>query len=165
MRKDRVIIKTILDATSVKHYVSISLKHNLKIMKTNLYYFFIPAIIMVFAFSCEKDDTVRADCVQGKYKGEYCEGAVIQILDDHKIGKDWESMYGDETYKNSVVASIDSLMAKSLNSSDSYFSIDSVFYFRYVGGGYPRKQYNICEPSASITITFVSKNPCQNNEK
>ncbi|WP_125185159.1 hypothetical protein [Botryobacter ruber] len=130
-------------------------------MKRNVY---LILFIGLFAFSCKDQPLIHTDCVRGKYIGEYCEGVVIQIPDDHKIGKEWKSTYSSETYKNSVVASIDSLLAKSLGNPNSYFSPDSVFYFKYKDGGYPRKQYNVCEPSAFITITFISKNSCVTNE-
>lgn len=115
--------------------------------------------IGLFAFSCE-DQELKSDCVFGKYIGNYCEGVVVQIQDDHKIGRDWKSMFSDEFYTNSVVASIDTLMAKGID--PNFFSSDSVLYFKYRDGGYGRKQFSICEPSAFITITFISKSPCQN---
>ncbi|MCL6260906.1 hypothetical protein M3O96_17515 [Aquiflexum sp. TKW24L] len=115
--------------------------------------------IGLFAFSCEDQD-LKLDCIRGKYIGNYCEGAVIQILDDHKIARDWKSMFSDEVYTNSVVASIDTLIAKGLD--PDFFSTDAVFYFKYREGGYGRKQFSICEPSAFVTITYISKNPCVN---
>jgi hypothetical protein len=98
------------------------------------------------------------------YTGNYCEGIVVKILDDHKIGKNWDSMDGTVSYTNSILASVDSLLIKSLSNPASYFSKDSIFYFQYKDGGYARKQYNVCEPSSFVTITFVSKNPCIKNE-
>jgi hypothetical protein len=118
--------------------------------------------IGLFAFSCEDQD-LKSDCILGKYIGSYCEGAVVQILDNNKIGRDWKSMFSDEVYTNSVVASIDTLMAKGL--APDFFSTDSVFYFKYRNGGYARKQFNVCEPSAFITITFISKKPCLNENE
>lgn len=102
----------------------------------------------------------------GKYIGNYCEGAVVQILDNHKIGRDWKNpftTFGPEAYVNSVVASIDTLIAKKLD--PDFFSTESVFYFKYREGGYGRKQFSNCEPSAFITITFISKNRCVNENE
>lgn len=113
-----------------------------------------------FSFSCEDQD-LHSDCLHGKYIGDYCEGAVIQILDDHKIGRDWNNpftTFGPETYTNSVVASIDTLIAKEID--PDFFSPGVEFYFKYRDGGYVRKQFSNCEPSAFITITFISENPC-----
>lgn len=118
--------------------------------------------IGLFAFSCEDQD-LGADCVYGKYTGDYCEGAVIQILDDHKIGRDWTSMFSDEVYTKSVVASIDTLISMGLN--PDFFSVGTEFYFTYRDGGFGRKQFSICEPSSFITITFISKTPCLNENK
>lgn len=113
--------------------------------------------IGLFAFSCEDQD-LRSDCVRGRYIGTYCEGAVIQILSDHRIGKDWKGMFSDEVYTNSVVASIDTLIAKGID--PDFLTLDAEFYFKYRDGGYARKEFSICEPSAFITITYISENPC-----
>ncbi len=113
--------------------------------------------IGLFAFSCEDQD-LKSDCVHGRYIGTYCEGAVIQILSDHIIGKDWKGMFNDEVYTNSVVASIDTLIAKGID--PDFFTPDAEFYFKYRDGGYSRKEFSICEPSAFITITYISENPC-----
>jgi len=118
----------------------------------------------LLSFGCESDKVITKDCVKGMYTGNYCEGIVVKILDDHKIGKNWDSMDGTVSYTNSIVASVDSLLMKSLTNPTSYFSKDSIFYFQYKEGGYSRKQYNICEPHSVVTISFVSKNPCLKNE-
>lgn len=132
-------------------------------MKTRFSYLIhLTSILLVF--SCESDKEIPQDCVKGMYTGNYCEGIVVRILDDHKIGKSWNSMDGTVSYTNSIVASVDSLLLKSLSNPTCYFSKDSIFYFQYMEGGYPRKQYNICEPSSFLTISFVSKNPCTKNE-
>lgn len=119
-------------------------------------------IMGLFSFACE-EQLMESDCVYGRYVGEYCEGVVVQILDDHKIGNNWQSMFSDETYSNSVVASIDTLMAKKIDSG--LFSEGSEFHFKYKDGGYGRKQYSVCEPSASITITYLSEQPCVKNDE
>ena len=133
----------------------------------------IHAIVLILwvgiAAGCQNDSNTIAlshECVKGKYLGRYCEGFVIQILDDSKIGRDWDSMHDSATYSNSVVASVDSLLLNSLSSGQSahYFSEGSVFFFQYKEGGYPRRQYNICEPSPFITISFLSKEACVDNE-
>jgi hypothetical protein len=125
------------------------------IMKTIL----IPILVLVFlAVSCRYQSLVTPDCVHGRYVGRYCGGDVIQILDGHKIGKDWRGIFDDTQYTNSVVASIDSLLVKRIDTS--YFSEGYEFYFQYTEGGYGRKTFENCEPSASITITSVSKDPC-----
>jgi len=112
---------------------------------------------LVIGVGCVEDDTLQTDCIRGKYLGNYCEGAVVQILGEHKIGRDWKSMFSDEVYTNSVVASIDTLMAKDLD--PDFFSTGAEFHFKYRDGGYGRKQFSVCEPSAFIIITFVSKIP------
>lgn len=121
----------------------------------------IVAIVIIGNFGCEKDEIMINNCIKGKFIDTYCEGIVIQILDEADIGIDWNGMYDDKLFTNSVVASVDSLMAKSIATPEIYFSTDSVFYFKYINGGYPRKQYNLCEPSSFITITYVSKSPCK----
>lgn len=133
-------------------------------MKTRISYLtHLTSILLVFG--CESDNAVTKDCVKGMYTGSYCEGIVIKILDSHRIGRNWHSMDGTVSYTNSIVASVDSLFLKSLSNPTSYFTKDSIFYFQYKKGGYPRKQFNVCEPASFLTITFVSKHPCIKNEK
>ena len=122
--------------------------------------------ICCFAFSCDRHSVKPEECVKGKFLGSYCEGAVFQIIDDHKIGMDWKDMYGTRMYRNSIVATIDSTLGGSVHNWNSYVTTtDSVFFFKYRDGGYPRKQYNICEPDAFLTITFISQTGCSNNEQ
>lgn len=133
-------------------------------MKTKIKYCVVAVIALVF-FGCENNDaSLKQDCVRGRYVGPYCEGIVVEILDDHKIGQYWKSTYGTETYSNSVVASIDTTLLRSLSSAESYFMEDSIFFFQYRDGGYARKLYNVCDPSPFITIFFVSKNSCDTDE-
>jgi hypothetical protein len=132
-------------------------------MKTRFSYL-IHLTSILFAFGCDSGKAITKDCVKGQYTGNYCEGIVVKVLDDHKIGKSWNSLNGTVSYANSIVASVDSLLLKSLSNPTSYFSKDSIFYFQYREGGYPRKQYNVCEPASFLTISFVSKNPCTKNE-
>lgn len=121
-------------------------------------------LIVSICSSCnEVDSPSQLDCVRGKFVGYYCEGIVIKILDNNDIGTDWIGMFDSKTYENSVVASIDSLLTKNLSNHSSLFPADSIFYFDYKHGGYPRIQYNICDPSAYITITNISET-CTNSE-
>ena len=124
--------------------------------------FFLSMVILLVGVGCSENNRFKSDCIRGKYIGEYCEGVVIKILDKHELGEDWVNIFDNNIiYNNSVVASIDTLMVKSTSINNDLLSPDSVFYFRYRNGGYGRKQYNIYEPSASITITYVSNQPCQ----
>ena len=123
---------------------------------------FILFAISFIGMGCRQDNSFKSDCIRGMYIGEYCEGIVIKILDDHEIGRDWENIFDNSIiYRNSVVASIDTLMVNTTSINSDLLSPDSVFYFKYRDGGYGRKQFNICEPSAFITITYVSNKQCQ----
>ncbi len=108
--------------------------------------------------SCERNSSNQ--CVKGMYIGDYCSGYAIKILDNSKIGKNWNGMYDSKVYENSVVASVDSIYLKSVVQISQYFTPGSVFYFKYIDGGYPRPEFNICDPSAFITITSLSVTPC-----
>lgn len=125
--------------------------------------FILPIIVATIIIgSCDKNEaTINKNCIKAKFIGTYCEGIVIQIIDGADIGIDWNGMYDGKSYTNSVVASVDSLLAKSIEVPEIYFSVDSVFYFKYNNGGYPRNHYNLCEPSAFITISYISKNRCE----
>ena len=114
------------------------------------------------ASQCGKNNEVNLACVKGKYLGIYCEGAVIQILDNVPIGKNWKSPFTSKNYQNCVVASLDTTIFKGTGNYPSVLarSTDSTFYFKYKDGGYSRKEYNLCEPSAFITITGVSETTC-----
>lgn len=80
----------------------------------------LPIIIALLGSGCERNDEaiLKLPCIKGKYLGKYCEGVVIQILDDADIGKDWENMYTNQLYSNAVVASLDSLLTESGYSPD-----------------------------------------------
>jgi hypothetical protein len=99
-------------------------------------------------------------CIKGMFIGYYCEGCVIKILDNSNIGKSWSGMYDSKLYENSVVASVDSIYIKTVPGVNQYFTSGSIFYFKYIDGGYPRKEFNICNPSPFITITSLSISPC-----
>lgn len=106
-------------------------------------------------------------CIKGKYVGTYCEGIVVEILEESDIAMDWEGMFDSKTYMNSIVASIDTLFLSTLKNREEFeeFILEgNVFYFQYKLGGYPRKEYSICEPSSYITISNISKT-CHDNIK
>jgi len=124
--------------------------------------FIVAIILMAIGSSCNRNDSQPSKCVKGKLVEFYCDGIVVQIIDNHAIGKDWNG-YNSIFYKNSVLASLDSNIFKQ-PFSISIFPKDSVFYFQYKEGGYPRLQKNNCSPSAFITIVSTSPNPCTNNK-
>jgi hypothetical protein len=98
--------------------------------------------------------------------GTYCGGVIVQILDDHDLGSDWQAPLGSgmQQYNHSVVASIDTLLSPpGFQSIQFFFPKDSIFYFQYTEGGYANKAYVLCEPTPSITIKVVSTKPCQMN--
>jgi len=116
--------------------------------------------LLTIGSSCNNsNDTKPSNCVKGKFIGFYCDGVVIQILDNHTIGKDWKNQFNSIFYKNSVIASMDSIVFKRSFKTSVFFK-DSVFYFQYKDGGYPRVQYNLCEPVPFITVFAISKNLC-----
>jgi hypothetical protein len=110
--------------------------------------------ITIVINSCEKKSSDQ--CIKGKYVGTYCGGIVIQILDQSTIGKNWNNQFNDLQYINCVVASVDSVYLKSIIDPGRYFTRDSIFYFKYIDGGYPSQLFIICEPSPFITITSLS---------
>lgn len=121
----------------------------------------ISSLFIFLNVSCEKaDEGDQTTCVKGKYIGTYCEGMAIEIIDDNKIGSDFIGMFDNKKYTNTIIASVDSVLLNSMQNPDAYFTKDSIFYFKYKNGGYPRLTYNICEPSSSITLTYISKQPC-----
>lgn len=122
-----------------------------------LFSFFLAGIIGLLG--CEGSSEVGEKCVKGKYLGKvpYCSGNIIQILEGTDAGKTWTSE--GHTYENCFAASLDSVYAKS--ASDPFnLKQDSVFYFTYREGGYPRKEYVACEPESFITITQTFLNSC-----
>ncbi len=130
-------------------------------LKQLLFFF----ILILLNVRCEDlENSLNDQCIKGKYIGENCAGVIIQLLEEHRIAQDWVSIDGKRTYTNAVVASIDTTFARQTGNIGNYFSGDSIFYFQYINGGYPLYQYIFCEPSASITITYLSEKPCLNNE-
>jgi hypothetical protein len=116
--------------------------------------------ITIVINSCEKRSSER--CIKGMFVGPYCFGSVIQILDQSGIGKNWNNQFNGLQYTNCVLASVDSVYFKSIIDPERYFSKDSIFYFKYIEGGYSSQLFIICEPSPFITITSLSLVPCSN---
>lgn len=128
----------------------------------NLPYFFIILIIYFFQ-GCLENET-RDHCLQGRFIGSYCEGMVVEIIGDSDIAINWEGMFDSETYSNSVVASLDTVFlsqATDRNELEAFILAGNSFYFQYRMGGYPRKQFNICNPSPFVTIFNISELPCR----
>jgi hypothetical protein len=114
---------------------------------------------LIGLLSCVDSPDFKEKCVKGKYLGTvpYCLGNVIQILDGTNSGKTWTS--DGRVYENCFAASLDSVYAKSV--SDPFnLKQDSIFYFTYREGGYPRKEYVACQPESFITITQTYLNSC-----
>jgi len=119
-------------------------------------------LITLTAFaSCTTLSKDENKCVKGKFIDTYCSGYVIQILDNSVKGKEWEGSHNGKLYKNSLVASFDTTIFTTGTHPDPLNTeLDSIFYFKFREGGYPRQEFNICEPSPFITITYTSPNPC-----
>nr|WP_295924600.1 hypothetical protein [uncultured Dyadobacter sp.] len=109
--------------------------------------------------SCVDADGVQSRCLQGKYLGMYCEGAVIQLFNDEGPGKTWKNQFGTTMFTNCVVANLDTTVFKGITDPFNMKG-DSVFYFQFRDGGYARKEFKVCEPSSFITITKTSLGPC-----
>jgi hypothetical protein len=124
-----------------------------------LFVMYISFLFTISVTSCSQQSGL-AYCIKGQYVGSYCSGSVINILDKTGIGKTWKGQDGTN-YTNAVVASIDSIYIKSVVHPDNYFKQGTIFYFKYRDGGYPRLEYNLCEPAPFITITYLSLSPCQ----
>ncbi|MDZ7606766.1 MAG: hypothetical protein U5K79_14520 [Cyclobacteriaceae bacterium] len=117
-------------------------------------------LLILIAVSCEVyENSGQTECLKGKYLGDNCQGVAIQILEEHRIAQDWVSIDGKRTYTNAVVASIDTIYAQQAGNIGDYFSGDSIFYFQYINGGYPRYQYIFCEPSPLSQSLICPKNP------
>lgn len=118
--------------------------------------------IGLFVQGCLENDT-REICLQGRYAGAYCGGMIVEILGKSDIAKDWEGMFDSETYSNSVVASLDTVFLSQVaerNELEAFILAGNSFYFQYRMGGYPRKQFNLCNPSAFVTIFNISESLC-----
>ncbi|MCH7414339.1 hypothetical protein MM213_12645 [Belliella sp. R4-6] len=122
------------------------------------------SILFCIAGCMEKDiENIDNSCIKGRYIGSYCEGVVVEIMNESDIGKNWEGMFDSKEYTNSVVASIDTIFLSTIDNREEIekFILDgNVFYFQYKLGGYPRKEFDICEPSSFITIFNISTIPC-----
>ena len=120
---------------------------------------FISLASIIILMGCTSSESVESRCIKGKYLGPYCSGWVIQILDGKVQGKAWTGMFDKRVYTNSFVASVDTIAIKGV--SDPFnLSKDSVFFFNFKEGGYPRQEFNVCEPAPFITITTVYPEPC-----
>jgi len=118
-------------------------------------------LLILITVSCEDyENSGQTECLKGKYIGTSCGGVIIQLLEDHSIGQDWESIDGKRKFTNAVLANIDTIYAQQTGNLSSYFLGDSIFYFKYIKGGYPVYQYILCEPFPFITITYLSEKPC-----
>lgn len=120
-------------------------------------------VVLLFtftAFQCGKANEVNVACVKGKYLGISCEGVIIQLLDKAPIGKSWKGSTKD--YQNCVLASLDSTVFKGTLPTvlARFKGIDSSLYFTYKDGGYPQKEYILCNQGAFITITGISETAC-----
>ena len=119
-------------------------------------------LIIPFFQGCLENET-RDTCLQGRYIGSYCDGMVVEIMGESDIAIDWEGMFDSETYSNSVVASVDTVFLSRVadrSELEAFILAGNSFYFQYRMGGYPRKQFNVCNPSPFITIFNVSEMPC-----
>ncbi|MDQ1089130.1 hypothetical protein [Siphonobacter sp. SORGH_AS_1065] len=114
--------------------------------------------MFLLLMNCTSDDG-PSGCIRGKLIGKYCEGYVIKLFKRNAIGKTWTDMYDKSvTYENCALASFDTTIF-SVGMYDiplSKIPKDSLFYFTYREGGYSRVKFNICEPTASITITSIN---------
>lgn len=121
-------------------------------------------ILICNAGCMEKNiENIDNSCVKGRYIGSYCEGVVVEILEESDISTDWEGMFDSKIYTNSVVASIDTTLLSTIGNREEIQKLildGNAFYFQYKLGGYPRKEFDICEPSPFITIFNISKKPC-----
>ena len=120
-------------------------------------------LIIPFFQGCLESE-IRDNCLQGRFIRPYCEGLVVEIIGDSDIAMNWEGMYDSNTYSNSIVASLDTVFlsqATDRNELESFILAGNSFYFQYRVGGYPRKQFNVCNPSAFVTIFNISEMPCR----
>ena len=115
---------------------------------------------------CKQNDASpqRVECVKGKFLSHYCEGVLIQVLEsDFLKGEKLRNPWNNQEYDKAVLASVD-LPAGRFR--DSLLTTpDAVFYFRYQEGGLPRKQFIGCNFEATITLTYISTQPCSPDEK
>ena len=139
--------------------------NKIKNMK-NLTIYLFPAIIGLFAFSCDKSENLsNGKCAQAKLIQHWCPDptnlGVIKILSDVNMGIEWTS--GQKIYQNVVLAQLDSTLLK--NGKDWSVIIessDSTFYFTYELEKHPFLVCKICcPPSKAIIISSFSSSPCQ----
>ena len=123
--------------------------------------FLIQLSVFALASSCTHQAQSPSLCVKGKYLGPFCVGHLIEILDNHTLGSELKGVNG-KLYKNESVVDFDTNSFKP-PITIKIFPRDSVFYFQYKDGGYPRFDMKACGPSASIIIINISSNPCLSN--
>lgn len=119
-------------------------------------------ILLCLGVGCCFEKEKENPYTQGRYVGMYCEGVVLELFGSTDIAMDWEGMFDGERYTHSIVASIDTVFLSTLGNREEleeFILEGNPFYFEYKLGGYPRKQYSICEPSAFVTIFNISKMP------
>lgn len=114
-------------------------------------------LLLLTMLSC--NNSVDQQCVKGRYITNYCEGVVIQVLNSSLIGRESKAGFA-KAGQRYVVASLDSLALKGLSSSVLTRG-DSTFYFQYREGGYPQKEYVLCDAAPFITITALSEDNCK----
>lgn len=89
-------------------------------------------LLLTFLSGCENDTMENESLlIKGKYIKPYCDGALIEILDGNKIGTTFKDYYGTDTFKNSVVANIDTNYLKNHPEIVKVLVKDSIFYFDY----------------------------------
>lgn len=131
-------------------------------MKNSAKYVF-PAIIFLFAFSCDKNEPLkRTDDKCGEFTGKlvwnFCNGAAIEILSNKSIGEEWTR--SGKTYRHAVVAALDSTLTKANEDwSKVIASSDSIFYFDAVSRNFLICKV-CCPPSQTIVITSFASRPC-----
>jgi hypothetical protein len=136
-----------------------------KIAMKNLIKYFLPTTIFLLGFSCEKNEPVKIDDKCGENSAKFIRvwcvdsWAVINILSNEGIGEDWIG-YG-KTYKNAVLARLDSSILKGNNNwSKVIGSSDSIFYFNYVSEEIENQCKVCCAPTQTISITSFGSRPC-----
>ena len=117
--------------------------------------------LLLFNTGCNQNPDALNKCVKGKLITNYCGDAVIQILDDSKIGRDFQ-VYNSDYYKNCVLAATDSI---AILRNGFAVPSDSVIYFQYIRGTFANKSYKNCQPYPFVLLTSVSNNPCSQQQE
>jgi hypothetical protein len=132
-------------------------------------YFYI-ALILSVALSCNKHETLENEnfesddkCgeVTGKFVWNWCsQFGAIEIMSNESMGENWA--WGKKTYKNVVLATLDTALFKKVGWSKVIGSRDSIIYFNCT---VERFDYGkVCKvlggPSNTISITSFGTRPC-----